>query len=246
MNRTNIVCGFHAVDSALDDQNNLIGELLHDGDRVDKRINQILMKARKNGLKIRRSNKGELDSISDYSRHQGILAILTTSLIYNIGDLKKDLKAVTSNTLFLCIDGVEDPRNIGSCIRTAAAAGVNGIILSKSNGSRITPTVIRVASGGFNVSKVYEVTNLSSALKICSAAGLWVIGAAEEASVQLSDFDLKRPIIAVVGSEEKGLRSLTVKSCDQCISIPTNKKIRSLNVAVATGIFLFEIRRQQS
>ncbi len=156
------------------------------------------------------------------------------------------LKKVEGPLLLLVLDGVQDPHNLGACLRTADAAGVHAVIAPKDRSVGLTPVACKVASGAAERLPFIQVTNLARTLKmLADRFGVWIIGAAGEAQQSLYEIDLKTPTVLVMGGEEKGMRRLTREHCDQLVSLPMSGTVESLNVSVATGVALYEVVRQR-
>lgn len=147
--------------------------------------------------------------------------------------------------LFLVLDSVQDPHNLGACIRTAVAAGVTAVIIPKDRAAHVNETVRKVASGGVEEMTIITVTNLARALQELKQAGVWLVGTSGNAQQTIYDVDMTVAIAIVMGGEEKGLRQLTEKECDYLASIPLLGEIESLNVSVAAGVSLYEVIRQR-
>ena len=243
--RTTTLCGFHAVEAGLRSDPVRIAEIVHDGGRKDQRISQLLALAKSRGVRVVRSNAGMLDRLAGEVRHQGVVGLLARAPGAGQAELNDWLSGVTDQTLILLLDGLDDPRNIGACIRTAAAAGADAVILPSHTGAGLTPAAIRVAEGGIHQVKIFEVGSWSQILLNLKKAGIWLIGTGEEGETSAFDFDLPGPLALVVGSESTGVRPLTRKHCDAFIHIPTATEFSSLNVSVAAGIVLFEAVRQR-
>lgn len=145
----------------------------------------------------------------------------------------------------LILDGVQDPRNLGACLRSADAAGVHALILPRDNAAPLTPVVRKVASGAAETVPVFRVTNLARVLDSLKAIGVWLVGAAAEGEKLIYDVDLQGPVALVLGAEEKGMRRLTRDKCDFLVRIPMAGAVESLNVSVAAGVCLFEAVRQR-
>jgi 23S rRNA (guanosine2251-2'-O)-methyltransferase len=153
---------------------------------------------------------------------------------------------LSGTALLLVLDNVQDPHNLGACLRTADATGVNGVIITKDKATGITPTVCKVASGAAETVPIYQVTNLSRTLRWLKGEGIWVLGAAGEAQQTVYQADLTVPMALVIGAEGTGLRRLTKENCDLLIKLPMLGQVESLNLSVATGAFLYETVRQRS
>jgi 23S rRNA (guanosine2251-2'-O)-methyltransferase len=159
--------------------------------------------------------------------------------------LPEFLDALIEPALLLVLDGVQDPHNLGACLRTADAAGVHALIMPRDRASGITPVVHKVACGAVESVPIFAVTNLARTLRVLRDAGLWIYGASGEAGEGLYDSELTGPVALVLGGEGKGLRRLTREHCDHLLAIPMAGQVESLNVSVAAGVLLFEARRQR-
>jgi 23S rRNA (guanosine2251-2'-O)-methyltransferase len=184
-----------------------------------------------------------LDGFYGGGRHQGVVArVEVKSLSHSLDEI---LDRVQGPPLLLLLDGVTDPHNLGACLRSADAAGVHAVILPKDRAAGITPVVHKVACGAVQTVPLFTVTNLARTLRLLKEAGIWLYGAAGDAGQDLYASDLQGPIALVLGSEGGGLRRLTRELCDYLVSIPMAGSVASLNVSVATGVLLFEARRQR-
>jgi 23S rRNA (guanosine2251-2'-O)-methyltransferase len=155
------------------------------------------------------------------------------------------LETLETAPFLLVLDGVQDPHNLGACLRTAEAAGIHAVIVPENNSASLTPVARKVASGAAEVLPVFRVTNLARTLSQLKERGIWLIGAAMEGKQTVFEADLKGPLAIVMGAEGTGLRRLTSETCDSLVKIPMHGTVASLNVSVATGIFLFEAVRQR-
>ena len=198
------------------------------------------------GLSIQQSKKENLDKITNKQNHQGVVLEIVKSNDIGTKSFEEILKSNNkSNPIYLILDSVQDPHNLGACIRTAAASGVSAIIIPKDRAVGINETVRKVACGAVENINICTVVNLVRAIKKIKEMGVWVIGAARDTEESIYDFDLKIPIAIVMGGEKKGIRSQVRKECDFVGSLPMKEKIESLNVSVATGIVLYEAVRQR-
>ncbi|MEE8342874.1 MAG: 23S rRNA (guanosine(2251)-2'-O)-methyltransferase RlmB, partial [Gammaproteobacteria bacterium] len=179
------------------------------------------------------------------ARHQGVVAEVEAARPGGERELVKALEKMEEPPFLLVLDRVQDPHNLGACLRSADAAGVHGVIIPKDHSVGLTPVVRKVACGAVEAVQVYTVANLARALEHLKEAGVWIYGAAQEASDPLYNSDLTGPIALVLGGEGKGLRRLTQERCDGLLAIPMAGSVESLNVSVAAGIMLFEARRQR-
>jgi 23S rRNA (guanosine2251-2'-O)-methyltransferase len=187
----------------------------------------------------------ELDHLTQHGNHQGVLAYTKQLKTFGEADLKHLLVNLTEPPFLLVLDGVQDPHNLGACFRSADAAGVHAIIAPKDKAVGITPVVSKVASGAAETVPFIQVTNLARTLEQLKELGVWIYGAAGEAEKTLYQTDLRGPIAIVLGAEGEGLRRLTRERCDLLVKIPMQGSVSSLNVSVATGVFLFEAVRQR-
>jgi len=246
MSSTRIVFGFHAVASRLRQNPASVQEVCVDKTRKDARMQDLLQLAEQKGARVMQMERERLDGLAANGRHQGVLArVADTPLPYqDIHDiLESDLP---EPPFFLVLDGVEDPHNLGACLRVADAMGVHAVIAPKDRAAGLNATVRKVACGAAETVPFLAVTNLARTLRELKDAGVWVVGTAAEAEQDLFSAKLEGPIALVLGAEGTGLRRLTAETCDQLVSIPMFGTVESLNVSVASGICLYEARRQRS
>lgn len=241
-----ITFGLHAMDALLDKHPERILRLFILDARGDKKIDAIIQLAKKKGIAIEKASRPELDRLSGEENHQGVVAFCTKQKVHTDTDLKELLDNLDGPPFLLILDGVQDPHNLGACFRSADAAGVHAIIAPKDNAVGITSVVSKVASGAAETVPFIQVTNLARTLDDLKERGIWIYGAAGEASSSLYQTDLKGPIAIVLGAEGTGLRRLTRESCDGLLNIPMSGSVSSLNVSVAAGVFLFEAVRQRT
>ena len=197
------------------------------------------------GIEPEKVDRKRLDRLADTNNHQGIVIEVEMPGELSESDLKAAVENLASPALFLVLDNVQDPHNLGACLRTADATGVHGVIITKDNATGITPTVCKVASGAAETVPVYQVTNLARTLRWLKGEGLWIMGADGETSQTVYTTDFTLPLALVVGTEGKGLRRLTKEQCDMLVAIPMMGQVESLNLSVATGVLLYEAVRQR-
>jgi 23S rRNA (guanosine2251-2'-O)-methyltransferase len=242
---TEIVYGLHSARHALQHSPNAVLEMWVQDNKKDSQAISELIKAA-GSLAVQYASKQTLDKLAQYGRHQGVVLRKrkekTTS--DNLDALLSDIDS-NELPLFLVLDGVQDPHNLGACLRTADAAGVKAVIIPKARTASLTATVSKVASGAAESIPLIEVTNLARTLREMQEAGIWIIGTADDAPGSIYQADLNRPLALVMGGEGEGLRDNTQKHCDLMVSIPMAGIVESLNVSVATGICLFEAIRQR-
>jgi 23S rRNA (guanosine2251-2'-O)-methyltransferase len=247
MSDARILFGFHAVLSRLRQHAASIQEILIDRDRVDARMKDLLSMAESAGVRFMQVERARLDGLAGLGgRHQGVIArVVDTPIPYkDIHDiLESDLQ---EPPFFLVLDGVEDPHNLGACLRVADAMGVHAVIAPKDRAVGLNATVRKVACGAAETVPFIAVTNLSRTLRELKDAGVWVVGAAAEAEQDLLASRFDGPIALVLGAEGTGLRRMTAENCDALVRIPMFGSVESLNVSVASGICLYEVRRQRN
>ena len=237
--------GIHPVASALDSGKHKIQRLLLAKEVHNPRALELEQQARQQGIKVEKVARRELDRLSEGERHQDVLAEFTASNTWSEADLPRLLKNIEGTPLVLVLDGVQDPHNLGACLRTAEAAGVQLVIIPKDKSATITPVARRAAAGAAEVLDIVVITNLARVLKLLKENGIWLAGTSDAATQEIYHTDLVGPLALVMGSEGQGLRRLTAELCDYLVSIPMAGSVSSLNVSVATGVCLFEILRQR-
>ena len=216
-----------------------------DSGRQDKRLGQAVDDLSALGIEPEKVDRKRLDRLADNNNHQGIVIEVEMPGELSESDLKTAVENLAETALFLVLDNVQDPHNLGACLRTADATGVQGVIITKDNATGITPTVCKVASGAAETVPVYQVTNLARTLRWLKGEGLWIMGAAGETTETVYKTDFTVPMALVVGAEGKGLRRLTKEQCDVLVSVPMLGQVDSLNLSVATGVLLYEVVRQR-
>ncbi len=238
------VYGLHAVAALLQRAPERVREVVLQEGRGDARIQALVEEAHTAGLPVTRCPRAELDERYPEWTHQGALLRCRESAPLSEHDLPALLEGV-AEPLVLVLDGVQDPHNLGACLRTADAAGVTAVVAPRDKAVSLTPVVRKVACGAAETVPFVVVTNLARTLRSLGDAGLWIIGTAGEADADLYQADLTGPVALVLGAEGKGMRRLTREHCDRLISIPMFGSVSSLNVSVATGVCLFEALRQR-
>lgn len=237
--------GLHSVQAALDYSPKKIHKAWVDSGRQDKRLGQAVDDLLALGIEPEKVDRKKLDRLADNNHHQGIVIEVEMPGELSESELKTAVENLSETALFLVLDNVQDPHNLGACLRTADAVGVQGVIITKDNATGITPTVCKVASGAAETVPVYQVTNLSRTLRWLKGEGLWIMGAAGETAQTVYKTDFTVPMALVVGAEGKGLRRLTKEQCDVLVSVPMLGQVESLNLSVATGVLLYEAVRQR-
>ncbi len=243
--KLNKLFGIHALQAALDYSPEKIMQVWVDTQRQDKRLSSLLEQLAQHSIIIDNCNRKKLDRFAEGKNHQGIVADVQLPELHSEAQLKNLVQSLTTLPFFLILDQVQDPHNLGACLRTADAAGINGIIITKDNASGITPTVCKVASGAAETMPVYQVTNLARCLRWLKTENIWVIGSTGDAKQTIFETDLNIPLALVMGTESLGMRRLTAEHCDLLVKIPMVGQVESLNVSVAAGIMIYEVLRQR-
>ena len=234
--------GFHAVRALLERGDPRPLELLLADSRNDARARDLRSVAARAGVPLRVIARAELDLRAPGVRHQGVLALVETA---HLAD--EDLLNVPaeSGRLLLALDRVQDPHNLGACLRAAEAFGVSALVVPKDHAAGLTPVARMVSVGASERIPLVAVTNLSRTLERLQSLGYWVVGLAGEAREPVYAVDFTGPVVIVAGAEAQGLRRLTREHCDRLVHIPMCGQIESLNVSVAVGVCLYEAMRQR-
>lgn len=243
---TDKVFGLHAVAALLEGDPGAVEVLWVQRNRKDRRLDGILKLARRRVETIHQVDRAELDRLVPGGRHQGVVALSRGGRPLGEPDIEPLLDAAGDAPLVLVLDGVQDPHNLGACLRTADAAGVTLVMAPRDRAAGLTPAVRKVACGAAETVPFVPVVNLARGLKLLAERGLQLVGLDGEAERALSDCDLRGPLVLVMGGEEKGMRRLTREHCDLVAAIPMAGTVESLNVSVAAGVALFEARRQRT
>ena len=241
-----IIHGIHAVHHTLEHSiDNVLEVWVQDNKQSSAKLEKITQLTKEASLSIQYVTRQTLDKQTGNARHQGVAVKCKILRPVNL-DLKS-LLASNDNELplYLVLDGVQDPHNLGACLRTADASGVKAVFIPKDNAVGVNPTVRMVASGAAEYVPVISVTNLARTLREMQEAGIWIIGTADDVEQSIYEVDFNRPLALVLGTEGKGLRQNTRKQCDVLMSIPMMGKVESLNVSVAAGVCLYEAVRQR-
>ena len=240
------IFGIHSVRAALDYSAATIVKAWADANRQDKRVQRLIADIRALGITLEKADRKKLDDLAGGNNHQGVVVEIPLPALRSEEQFKQAATAGMEPPFFLILDQVQDPHNLGACLRSADAAGVQGVVLTKDNAVGITPTVCKVASGAAETVPVYQVTNLARTLRWLKKQNIWILGAAGEARDSVYQIDLTMPLAIVIGAEGKGLRRLTREACDILIKLPMAGQVQSLNLSVAAGIMLYETVRQRA
>ncbi len=249
MSNADYIYGMHAVIHLLRHDADSVVTVLLDNKRRDERAGDIVRLAKQAGVTLQRIKASAFPDAVQSARHQGVVARVRAAVAKTEDDLKTILDGLDKSAipaLLLVLDGVQDPHNLGACLRSAEAAGVHAVIVPKDRACGITATVRKVAAGAVETVPVIRVTNLVRTLRHLQQQGIWLYGTAlTNSAVPYYQADLKAACAIVMGAEGEGLRRLTAETCDQLITIPMAGAIESLNVSVSAGICLFEAVRQR-
>ncbi len=242
---TSLLIGVHSVDSALSKAPQQLKLISVAQECRNPRVRDLVERAGKAGIRVVTESRAVLDRRSEDQRHQDIIAEFEAANVGTEKDLDRILESIDGTPLVLVLDGVQDPHNLGACLRTAEAAGVNLVILPKDRSAGLTPVARRAASGAAEVLPILFITNLARVLRRLKESGIWLAGTTDKAGQGLYETDLSGPLGLVMGSEGKGMRRLTTELCDYHLQIPMQGSVNSLNVSVATAVCLFEVVRQR-
>jgi 23S rRNA (guanosine2251-2'-O)-methyltransferase len=243
--RTEVVYGLHAVRALLTRHPERVARVYLQHGRQDARAAEIENLARAAGRLVERVDARQLQARLGEAVHQGIVAEVAPLAAWSEAEL---LAAITKSAdpLLLALDGVQDPHNLGACLRTADACGVLALIVPRDRAAPLNATARKVAAGAAETTPVVTVTNLARTLGLLKGAGLWIAGADAAAPQQAHQIDLTGPRVLVMGAEGAGLRQLTRRHCDWLVRLPSLGAVESLNVSVAAGMLLYEAMRQRA
>lgn len=243
MAETRVIHGFHAVTARIRQHADSVLELYVDTQRRDPRVRDLLKLAESNNVRVVPVDTKRLDGMAGNARHQGVAARVDAA--QKVRHLDDVLDTLTEPALLLVLDGVQDPHNLGACLRSADAFGIHAVIAPKDRAVGLNATVEKVACGAAETVPYITVTNLARTLRELQERDIWVVGADSEAEIDLHGFQHAGALAWVLGAEGEGLRRLTKETCDQLVRIPMLGSVESLNVSVSAGVCLFEARRQR-
>jgi 23S rRNA (guanosine2251-2'-O)-methyltransferase len=242
--KSDVIYGINPVLEALRAERQILNAVLIAGGKQGGGIRSLSQLAREKGVPVQVRPKEALSRLAKTEHHQGVIGLPGDSLYASFEDLLRSVRAAQGGALVLILDGIEDPQNLGSLIRTAEACGALGVIIPKDRAVGITPAVVKVSAGAIVHIPVIRVTNLASTLEELKKEGLWIVGADARGEKKLYEMKFDMNVGLIIGSEGKGIRPLVLKKCDYTISIPIKGKVSSLNAAIAGAVILFEILRQ--
>jgi len=245
-----LIKGFNSVLEALKASPSSVKEVFVDKEKKGLRLDGLMETARQNNIpvifsqSVKQGTHKRSPGSSEPESFQGVSARIKLPTL-SLEELLGRLKNIPKPPFLLALDSIQDPHNLGAIIRSAVAAGVNGLILPKDRSAPITDTVVKVSAGAVFHLDICRVTNLVNSFKVLKEKGIWIFGTAKDSSQAVYETDLTVPVCLVIGSEGKGLRPLVAEHCDMYISIPMQGSLDSLNASVAAGIILFETVRQR-
>jgi 23S rRNA (guanosine2251-2'-O)-methyltransferase len=245
MSKSINIFGFHSIESLLNTNPESIVKVFVQINRKDKRANDLINILTSQKITFSLTVRNDLDRMAKGETHQGVISEVILPPLLNEESLLKSIGNNPSNPLILVLDSIQDPRNLGACLRSANAAGVEHVVINKDGSAPINALVHKTSAGAINTLRIYHVTNLSRTIKDLQKRGVWVIGLDGNSKSTIYDVNLTDATAIVMGSEGKGVRRLIKETCDQIVTIPMSGNIESLNVSVATGIALFESKRQR-
>ena len=239
------IVGVNAVASSIEKDPDNVREVLIEAGSKNPRLVEIEENARRKGIDVRRVAAQALGGVAGQVRHQGVVARYAAAKLWGENELEGLVEAAEGRALLLVLDEVQDPHNLGACLRSAAAAGVTAVVIPKDKSAPVNATVRKTSAGAADRIPVVAVTNLVRCLKDLQKQGVWLYGLAGEAEQTIHQLDLRGNVALVMGGESDGLRRLTRETCDGLVRIPMPGDVESLNVSVATGVALFEAVRQR-
>ena len=243
--REDLIYGIHAIQHLLNSKPEQFLELHIQDTHDNKSLLSLASLAKTLGVNVSGVSKKQLDQWLPERNHQGVAAKVRLQLLLTEDDFSTLIDACDKPPLFLILDGVQDPHNLGACLRTADAVGVTAVIIPKDRSASLTPVVRKVASGAAETVPVVQVTNLVRAIEMLKKLGVWIMGTSMQTAQSLYQVDLKGSVAIVLGAEGTGLRRLTEEHCDVLMQIPMMGVVESLNVSVAAGVCLYEATRQR-
>ena len=240
----NYIYGINSVAEALKARGRTFAWVGVAKERHDLRLQRLIEECRKQGVPVRFVGRDELDRMAGNNGHQGVVAV-TSAKQYN--DLDDVIAASRggAHSLIVVLDGVEDPHNLGAILRTADAAGANGVVIPERRAAGVTAAVTKASAGASEHLPVAKVTNIARTLEDLKSKNIWTVGLDERGKQSYDSVDYNMDCAVVLGAEGKGLHDLVAKKCDFLVSIPMLGKVPSLNVSVAAGVVLYEVVRQR-
>jgi len=239
----NYIYGINAVTEALKARGRSFAWVAVSKDRHDLRLQRLIEECRRQGVAVRFVTRAELDEMAGNNSHQGVVAVTSAKQYSGIDDVVAAKRG--QHSLVVVLDGVEDPHNLGAILRTADAAGADGVVIPERRAASVTAIVAKTSAGASEHLPVAKVTNIARTLEELKTKNLWIVGLDERGKQLYDKLDYRMDCAVVFGAEGKGLHELVRRHCDFLVSIPMLGKVPSLNVSVAAGVVLYEIVRQR-
>jgi 23S rRNA (guanosine2251-2'-O)-methyltransferase len=240
-----IIYGIHPVEEALKSSHLQIEKILIGTRTLHPALQSILDLANTREIPVTFTTRESLERMTKGGVHQNVVGLVKESPYANVGEILSHWKKQGTKALFLILDGIQDPQNLGSLIRTGLGCGVHGIIIPKDRAVGITPGVIKASAGAAAHLSIARVVNIAATMDLLRKEGIWVYGASGEAKDLIYQLDLNMDLAIVIGAEEKGMRPLVKKKCDRLFSIPMKGPLSSFNASVSGGMILYEVMRQR-
>ena len=236
----NFVEGRNAVLELLESEKDINKILIQSGEKHGS-IMKIIAKAKANGVVVQEVQRRKLDEMSTSNNHQGVIAIVPPFQYVEVDDILDEAKKRGEEPFIIILDGIEDPHNLGSIIRTAETAGVHGVIIPKRRAASVNATVAKTSAGAVEYMKIARVNNINDTINELKEKGVWICGTDMNTDTLHYEQDYKMPIAIIIGNEGKGISRLTKENCDFFVKIPMKGKISSLNASVSAGIIMYEV-----
>ena len=237
--------GTNSVIALLESKKDINKILIAKGEKHGS-IHKIIAMAKEQKVIIKEVEKNKLQQLSQTENAQGVIAIVPPFQYSEVDEILEEAKKRKEDPFILILDGIEDPHNLGSIIRTAETAGVHGIIIPKRRSALVNSTVSKVSAGAVEYMKIAKVNNITETLKKLKQEGIWICGTDINTKIQYDKQDFTGPIAIIIGSEGFGISRLVKENCDFLVKIPMKGKVTSLNASVSTGIILYEALKQRS
>jgi 23S rRNA (guanosine2251-2'-O)-methyltransferase len=237
-----ILFGLHPVEEALRSGTRKFDHICIARERQDVRLEKLIQACRDAGVKMRLDTRDQLTKLARTEAHQGVVAVVRERQFLELDDL---LREERQNQLFLALDGIEDPQNLGALLRTAEGAGVDGVVVTERRSAPLSPVAVKASAGAAEHVKMARVVNLVRSLEEMKRHDLWVIGLDERGTMDYDQFDFSVGCVLVLGREGAGLHELVRRTCDHLLRIPMAGRVASLNVSAAGAVVLYEAARQR-
>ncbi len=237
-----VLYGLHPVEEALSARSRRLESVIIVRTRQDARLQRVIDLCRETGVRLRFEPKEQLSRLAGTESHQGVVAVVASRSFAELDDL---LTPKNEHLFLLALDGIEDPHNLGALLRTADAAGVDGVLLPERRSAQVNATAAKVSAGAVEHVRIARVTNMVRSLEELKRNNVWCVGLDERGTQNYDDFDFRGHCVLVLGREGAGLHDLVRRTCDHLLRIPMAGKVASLNVSVAGAVVMYEAMRQR-